>query len=1597
MSHHQNPRRRRGVVVASTLSAALALPLSATAATAATSTAGTAGSALAAAADGSGVVINEAYLSGGSANAPFTTKFVELYNPTAADVALDGWSVQYRSATGTGASNGTVALSGTIEAGGYYLVAGGSNGSNGSSLPTPDAEGGLNFQGQNGTIALVSAPGAVTLPVGDVVGADERVVDLLGYGSSNTFETSAAPAGRANNAGGSLNRADAADTDDNGADFVVLDAVTPQNGGGSEPEPEPEPEPGEVVPIDEIQGTGAESPLVGRTVTTRGVVTATYPTGGYDGFYLQTEGTGGDLGEEHDASDAVFVYSRTAAEQVQPGDHVEVTGVVGEYFTLTQITPAAGGWSVLDEPAEEVKPAAVAFPATDAEREVLEGMLVAPAGDYTIADNYDTNYYGSFLLAAGTEPFLQPTSAGRPGSPEAAAAVADRAARAVVLDDGATTNFNGSDNKSVPLPYLTGGAPARVGAGVTFTTPVVLDYRFDAWTFQPLTHLRAGEGGNAEAVQPATFENTREDAPAEVGGDLSVATFNVLNYFTTTGDQLSGCQYYTDRTGDPVTVRTGCDARGAAEAEDLERQQTKIVAAIGALDADVVALSEIENSARFGKDRDQALSDLVAALNEAAGAEEWAFVPSPGALPAEEDVIRLAYIYQVDAAEPVDESRILLDDPAFGNAREPLAQVFQPVGGISEGPTSAEDDVLVVANHFKSKGSGSGEDADQGDGQGASNASRVRQATALVGFAEDVAADAGTDKVLLVGDLNSYSMEDPLEVLKDAGYVDLGATTGEQTYLFDGYVGSLDHVFASPAAAEAVTGTDVWNINSVEPVANEYSRYNYNASILYDTTPFRSSDHDPVLVGLDLGGDTDPGTTTIDLLAINDFHGRIDANTVKFAGTIEQLRAENPDGTAFVSAGDNIGASLFASALQEDRPTIDVLNALDLATSAVGNHEFDQGFDDLTGRVADAADWNYLGANVYAKGTQNPALPEYDVIEIDGVQVGFVGVVTQETPSLVTPSGIEDLDFGDPVEALNRVTAQLQDGDAANGEADVVVALVHEGAGAGTPDGSTLEEEVAAGGAFAELVTETDPRVAAFFTGHTHKQYAWEAPVPGVEGATRPIVQTGSYGEFVGHITLTVDTETGDVVDHSAENVARTTTADDELVAAYPRVAEVSTIVTEALEEAEVIGAQPVGEVTADITTAFAGGSYVDGVWTGGTRDDRASESALGNLVANSLRDTLADPARGGADLGVVNPGGLRNELLVGEDGVITYAEANAVLPFVNNLWTVTLTGAQVIEMLEQQWQTNEDGTRPSRPYLALGLSDNVSWTAATADGNAEPGDNVLSVTIDGEPIDLDAEYRVATFSFLATGGDNFRVFTEGTDPRDSGLVDREAWIAYLADSSPLSPSFARSRVVVGELPGPVAAGEDVSVTLSHLDLTSLGAPQNTEVAGYLVPRDGTFDPAAPGDPVATAPVTDGAATLTATVPAGTAEGAYDLWVVASPSGTVSRVPVTVEAGEPPRDVELSDVSVQVRCLAGTAYVAVRATNAEDVPLDVRLVTPFGERKFTKVAPGSSAYHVFATRQSSVEAGEATVAAYYWDGVGHYERYELEYDARSCG
>lgn len=811
-----------------------------------------------AATDASAVVISEVYGGGGSASSALARDYVELYNPTSAAVNLAGTSVQYRSSAGVGNPSVT-ALNGTIPAKGHFLV-GEAVGTTGAPVPTPDVEGSIALSGTAGTVFLANQPTTLTAPPTGSLTGNPAVLDLVGYGSTNTFETArtAAPS-----AATSVSRAaDGKDTDDNSADLAVgAGTPTPAAAGGpTDPPADPAPV---AKTIEEVQGTGSTSPLAGQVVTTTGVVTGAYPSGGLNGFYLQTAGTGVDVdAATHQASDAVFVFGSAVAGAVRPGDHVEVTGKVSEFAGLTEVTPAsADAVKPLAEPAT-VTPARVVLPRTEASRESFEGMLLAPQGPYTVADNYALNQYAEIGLAAGTTPLYAPTEVADAQDAAAIAAVkADNAARAVTLDDGASANFL-TTAKNTPLPYLTQDHQIRVGAPVTFDQPVVLDWRYDLWRFQPTGQLTAA------GTPPVSFGHTRTAAPRATGGNVKIASFNVLNYFPTTGAEFvaegGSCSFYSDRAGDPVTTNTcagpaGQDGpRGAAEDEDLARQQAKIVHAINSLGADVVSLEELENSAKFGQDRDAAITTLVAALNQAAGAGTWSFVPSPVTAgdQSDEDVIRTGFIYKSAAVEPVGAS-VIDDVPTFDNARDPLAQAFETVGG---GTFSR---FAVIVNHFKSKGSGPADP----DGQGNSNAARVAQAQELERFAEQVKTDAGTDKLFLSGDFNAYTQEDPLQVLYAAGYTDIGSdpevgAPEEHTYLFDGTVGSLDHVLANEAALGRVTGAHVWNINSVESVALEYSRVNYNATDFYEDSPFRASDHDPLVVGLDLPTGAVPTTTS---------------------------------------------------------------------------------------------------------------------------------------------------------------------------------------------------------------------------------------------------------------------------------------------------------------------------------------------------------------------------------------------------------------------------------------------------------------------------------------------------------------------------------------------------------------------------------------------------------------------------------------------------------------------------------------------------------------------------------------------------------------
>ncbi len=846
-----------------------------------------------------GLVISEVYGGGGNSGATYTNDFIELYNPTSAPISVNGMSVQYRSSGGTAAASGVTALSGSVPAGGHYLVqeAAGTGGT--TALPAPDVSGTIAMSGSAFTVWLATGTTALS-PAADGTAVRDGIVDLVGV-NSNTFETAKA-AGLSNTTSSSRV---AADSDNNAADFAA-GAPDPQNSGGGTPEPPAEPT---EATIAEIQGTGDTSPLVGETVVTEGVVTAAYPTGGYNGFYLETPGTP----DTPSASDAVFVYGSAATAAVAIGDSVEVTGKVSEFNGTTEISAAAADVVELGTPLGTVTPLDAPWSELDtpAEKESHEGELVVPQGDFTVSDNYDTNYYASFTLAAGDHPLVQPTDVVDAQDSAAVAAIqADNAARSITLDDGASINFNSSANKGIPLPWLSQDNPVRIGSAVTFHQPLVLEYRNSVWNLQPTGQV-TGAGADV-----ATFENTRTAAPEAVGGDIRLATFNVLNYFPTTGADyeaagLGTCTYYNDRAGNHITVnRCGTDAspgpRGAADDVNLLRQQDKIVAAIDRLGASIVSLEEIENSVKFGLDRDYALSTLVDALNAAAGSPVWAFAPSPDAAdlptPAEQDVIRTAFIYKPADVTLVGPSHVLIGSTAFADAREPLAQGFKATGA----PDS--DAFAVIVNHFKSKGSG----VDDGTGQGNANPDRVAQAQALSDFADDVAAGLDTDEVFLTGDFNSYTQEDPLQVLYDDGYDNLESTTDpeETTYSFDGLAGSLDHVLASPAAAEMVTGVDIWNINADESIAFEYSRYNYNATLFYAPGPYRASDHDPEVVGIDLPAIgpvastvTAPDATAVYSKEAPRIEVTVTADGVTPTGTVSVLDGDQVLGSAILSDG----------------------------------------------------------------------------------------------------------------------------------------------------------------------------------------------------------------------------------------------------------------------------------------------------------------------------------------------------------------------------------------------------------------------------------------------------------------------------------------------------------------------------------------------------------------------------------------------------------------------------------------------------------------------------------------------------------------------
>lgn len=1193
-----------------------------------------------------------------------------------------------------------------------------------------------------------------------------------------------------------------------------------------------------------VQGTEAESIYVGTLATVEGVVIADYRTGGYKGIFIQTADSGGPADATPGASDGIFVYLNNLAPELAIGDLVSVTGIVSENYGQTQISLASLDDIAVTDAGYGV-PDATPLPASmvGADREQFEGMLIAPEGTYKLASSHQLFNYGALWLSAGDELNVKNTEQVRPGDEANAIAAANRANR-ILLDDGWSSQVISNAHPG-EQPYFTTDAVVRNGDTVAFADePYVLQWSFDDWRLQPTIPI--DDTNAAEAGFQPTFEanNPRTDAPPAVGGDFTVGSFNVYNYFTTLSSDNS-------------------KARGAKTAEQFAIQKSKIVSAINGLDADVVALMEIENSVKLGEGIDTALADLVDGLNAAAGAGTWSFVLTPTALDdaAITDYITNAIIYKTGVVTPVGDSKTTVDETVWDIAREPIAQAFDLDGKI----------VTVVANHFKSKSPPSGnKDPDPADGQGFFTAERTEQAAALVAFTDQLAMEAGSDDMLLIGDFNAYAFEDPIDVFTQAGWTDLVRTQapGQYTYTYDGELGSLDHVIASPSLADYITGTGVWNINSPE-----WSDRGYANGATEAGTPYRSSDHDPIVVGVS----AELAPIDINVVTINDFHGRIEADgaaagAAVLAGAVAEVRANNPN-TIFAAAGDLIGASTFTSFIQDDNPTIDALNAAGLEVSAAGNHEFDQGWADLRDRVIPRAAWEYLSSNVFLKGTDTTAMAPSWVQELDGVKVGFIGAVTEDVDSLVSATGIADVDIRDIAESVNAASAALTDGDLANGEADVIILLVHEGAA--TVDISSITPESPLG----RIVDGVNDKVDAIVSAHTHLAYNHV-----IDG--RPVISAGKYGENYGLMDIKVDAMTKELL--SISNTIMPLTENKQPL--YPAVPEVQAIVDDAKAEADVLGSKKVGEITADFNRALQ---------SDGSTENRGGESTIGNFVADV--QLWAAP---GADIALMNPGGIRTNLSYAStgpedpNGNVTFREAANVQPFANTLVTFELTGAQLKSALEEQWQVGQ-----ARPFLKLGVSEGLKYSY---DPSGAQGSRVSMITLNGEEIDPAASYKIVANSFLAAGGDNFATLGAGTNRADTGKVDLQSMVDWFAAKTTANPDYAQ-RAVGAILSAPAAgasyeAGEAVTLDLSSLAF-SAGEPAAENVTVSL---GGEELASAPIDSTMTLDAYDevGTATLEFTVPSGVF-GEQSLTVLVPSTGTTLEIPITLMAA-PATDATIS-------------------------------------------------------------------------------------------
>ncbi|MCK1757238.1 bifunctional metallophosphatase/5'-nucleotidase [Bradyrhizobium sp. 137] len=512
------------------------------------------------------------------------------------------------------------------------------------------------------------------------------------------------------------------------------------------------------------------------------------------------------------------------------------------------------------------------------------------------------------------------------------------------------------------------------------------------------------------------------------------------------------------------------------------------------------------------------------------------------------------------------------------------------------------------------------------------------------------------------------------------------------------------------------------------------------------------------------------------ILAINDFHGNlrpspggirindpedkarkvmVAAGGAEYMATLVKQLRDGHRNTIFVAAGDLIGASPFLSAMFHDEPSIESLSKMGLAISSIGNHEFDEGKAELL-RMQNGgchpvdgcqgphpftgAKFHYLAASTIETATGNSVLPPYEIREFDGVPVGFIGLTLKGTAGIVSPAGIAGLEFRDEAETVNALVPQLK----ARG-VEAIVVLIHEG---GEPTGD-YNECPGISGPIVDIVKKFDRAVDIVVSGHTHRAYVCD-----IDG--RLVTSGDKYGTLVTAIDLKLDPASRDIVSARAENVivANASLAEDPdqtaLIEAYDKLSAP-------------IANRPAGSVTQTLSRI----------------PNEAGESALGDVIADAQLLATRDAKEGGAVIALTNPGGIRTDIVPKENGAITFGDVFASQPFRNRLVTMTLTGRQLKDLLEQQWL---DPKRPRILQVSNGFS--YAWDAAKPFGERVIADRM---SLGGKPIEAGSGYRVTLNDYLAVGGDGFTVAKQGTAPQYGGY-DADALFAFFRAHGPIGP-----------------------------------------------------------------------------------------------------------------------------------------------------------------------------------------------------------------